>query len=772
MKTFKEILLTLLAALGMAAGVLTLGAAEVAAADGAQAELTALVDKISDADPDGDGFTNWQEFLLGTDPKDYYNGETPCLDRIRAGNYVGVVSNYLVLPLSARVNGPAGVRTNAPVAFGVSEGKARFLTGTKEKQTMSDQVRVRSDATGQATAWLLLPVDFQATNRLTISAGTGSNSVTAQLAAGLYDLSGTGQLQTNTNSLPMPLALDVFVRWLNRNQMPNCEPGFEMLTFTSSSGEVYLDTNLFLFPVGHTNDLTYLTLVNTTSNDTYQLLWKFDFLAETNWHAAEIITGNGSNVNFSPVAAYGHEKMFFAVVTNAAATVSIEIASGSPASAREPDAFAPDDGDSVRLRVTRTGPTNAALPVFFTLTGSARFTNDYALTNDSGSHLTNFVTISAGSTNVDFLVSPVDDQLAEFDESVVVLLLGQPFVTSNRYFVNTNLAMVQLFIENNPQTNFFQTVTDLPSPVGIDYDPVTNALIVSVNYNNGQPNNFVRVFTNNAGELVVSNWTAVSNLTEEIKLAVVKTTTNGFTAGEVFFGTGVNGRVGKLSADALTATSNWATLTPTNGTSTLLRGGLYVDQTGAFGNDLIVVTGGAANEGGEVWRIGSTTNGSVTNAVRLANLTDNANPHLEGVITLDKDALKYGPWAGKIITGAESAVDTNGAPQPRIYTISTTGVATTNFFGIASEDFDLIVPNQDLYTLTGGKLEMLPRTWLTNHWSDVLITEAGEFPSPSPKFLITHWDSTNCLFFTTRILSANFGVEHVSFAPINLPAIP
>jgi hypothetical protein len=33
------------------------------------------------ADPDGDGLTNFDEFLHGTDPNDYYNGKTPTLER-------------------------------------------------------------------------------------------------------------------------------------------------------------------------------------------------------------------------------------------------------------------------------------------------------------------------------------------------------------------------------------------------------------------------------------------------------------------------------------------------------------------------------------------------------------------------------------------------------------------------------------------------------------------------------------------------------------------
>ena len=73
-----------------------------------------------------------------------------------------------------------------------------------------------------------------------------------------------------------------------------------------------------------------------------------------------------------------------------------------------------------------------------------------------------------------------------------------------------------------------------------------------------------------------------------------------------------------------------------------------MDRTGVFSNNLIVVTGGSDTEGGEVWQVDA-----ATNAVRLANLTSTATPHLEGVVTLPDDLLRWGPWAGRIITGSE-----------------------------------------------------------------------------------------------------------------------
>ena len=207
---------------------------------------------------------------------------------------------------------------------------------------------------------------------------------------------------------------------------------------------------------------------------------------------------------------------------------------------------------------------------------------------------------------------------------------------------------------------------------------------------------------------VVTRWSGVNNLIHEMKIATVKITTNGFTQGDMYFGNGTNGQIGKLSADGSISNVNWITFT-NEAQETLLRGGLYVDQTGIFGNDMIVVTGGSPSQGGEVWRITSTTN-----ATRLANINNDFFRHLEGVITLPNDANKWGPWAGKIITGAESKI------PPLIHAIDTNGVVTTFNPGIAPEDFDLIPTNQDLYCVdqTASRIVKLPSTLFTNYWGD------------------------------------------------------
>ena len=157
---------------------------------------------------------------------------------------------------------------------------------------------------------------------------------------------------------------------------------------------------------------------------------------------------------------------------------------------------------------------------------------------------------------------------------------------------------------------------------------------------------------------------------------------------------------------------------------------------------------------------GNTTT-TTFNADDQPTLVTNIQPtHLEGVITLTNDVAKWGPWAGKILTGDES--------EGLLYAIDTNGVVTTFNLNIDSEDFDLIPSNQDFYCcdeLNNAVLE-LPASIFTNHVGDLLITEAGE-EQDTPTLFIVHWDGTN--FITPSVSAYGSEFEHGSFAPINLP---
>jgi hypothetical protein len=241
----------------------------------------------------------------------------------------------------------------------------------------------------------------------------------------------------------------------------------------------------------------------------------------------------------------------------------------------------------------------------------------------------------------------------------------------------------------------------------------------------------------------------------------------------MYFGSGQDAnnwlQIGRLSPDGTGVTMAWATLV--NETHRL-RGSLYVDQTGIWGGDLIAVTSAEdlPLDSKGVWRLAS--NGTGSQVTRITTY------HLEGAITLPDNAEKWGPWAGRLLTGDESARDEYERLQPLIYAVDPNGVAESFALGIEPEDFDIIPPDQDLYcadiyggSATNGAVLKLSRTLLSNHVGDLLVTQAGEGSNPA-KLSIVHWDGTNFVIRNILYPSAYYGghFEHVTFAPLDLPS--
>jgi hypothetical protein len=393
--------------------------------------------------------------------------------------------------------------------------------------------------------------------------------------------------------------------------------------------------------------------------------------------------------------------------------------------------------------------------VYYQIGGVAQNGVDY--TNLSG-----VITVPANPGFAEIDVQAIEDSLLEFEESLKLTL-----IQTNTYLIDPAFASASITIDDNFGTNIFTVVTDINAPIGMDYHAPSNSLIVSFDFNafGGPPTNFARIYLNGTN-LEVGGWSGVSHVLDEVKLATVKKTANGFTNGEIYFGNDTV--VGRVSADGTVANLTWCTLT--NGiviNPLLLRGSLYVDQTGLFSNGVIVVTSDDSYQldSKGVWRVDAQAHPTL-----LANIS---TLHLEGVVTLTNDVTRWGPWAGKIVTGDEL--------DQSIFTIDTDGVVTkyfsTNiiFQGIQPEDFEIIPPNQDLYACDPnfGQIMKLSRAFLANYVGDLLITQAGEF-AQGGKLFIVHWDGTG--FVVRSIPYIRYGspghLEHVTFAPINLPSSP
>jgi len=328
-------------------------------------------------------------------------------------------------------------------------------------------------------------------------------------------------------------------------------------------------------------------------------------------------------------------------------------------------------------------------------------------------------------------------------------------ILTNAYFLGS-LGQATLRIRDDDQPADIVSVAELNNPVGIDLHPTINELIISVNHNpegvGGNPVNFARL--NSSG--TSNTWSSLSNMGAkdvEIKLAIVKSTIGNWFQGDMYFGTGQVGTIGKITADGSSVYTNWAMLP---GETNFLGGSLYFDQTGVFGYDMIVVTGRNPSDpvaGGAVWRVNASGN-----ATLVAQVEKPSGPGrlLEGVLTVPNDPAKYGPWAGTILTCQESS--------GLIISVSTNGTATAYNLGLGGpEDVRLIPSGQNLYALDYANHQVLkvPAGNFTAFAGDILLVNEGGCP-PAPGLFIVHWEEGR---FVVRQIAAGAQLEHVTFGP-------
>jgi hypothetical protein len=236
----------------------------------------------------------------------------------------------------------------------------------------------------------------------------------------------------------------------------------------------------------------------------------------------------------------------------------------------------------------------------------------------------------------------------------------------------------------------------------------------------------------------------------EVKIATVRSGPHqgGFAVGEVFTGNGQPGQIVRISPDGATVQNPWVTLEDAPGVvhPGLLRGSLFQDRYGVFGGDLIVVT-----TAGGVFRV--TSAGATT---RLANL----DTHLEGVTTVP-DLPRYGPWAGKIVVGAEQlvppeiiAIDASGSPPDR------------HRLGISPEDIEIIPTGENFVGVDFGGRQLLgaPASEFAGMVGDFLIAQE----QGGGVLWHVRWDPASGNFQTEQVARVEHW-EHVTFAPVGFP---
>ena len=285
--------------------------------------------------------------------------------------------------------------------------------------------------------------------------------------------------------------------------------------------------------------------------------------------------------------------------------------------------------------------------------------------------------------------------------------------------------------------------TPFNTPIGIDFHENTISLVLSVNYgNNGLPQNFERILLDGTH----AAFSTYSGLTDEVKIATARSgNPANIPVGTLFTGNGIDGQIVRISADGSTIINPWVDLPGTN--NGLMRGSLYVDRTGLFNGDLIVVT-----TTGEVWRIDPNT----AVPTRLAV----TGTHLEGMITVPNVPVRYGPLAGKIIAGAEN--------EGLLWAFDAQGNATTYTLGVNIEDIDIVTPKENFFGINFGTSRLLGATAKNVEplIGDILLTQEVVTPGTSGLFRL-QWTGTALMAVPIPLdpTSATVGQwEHVTFA--------
>jgi probable HAF family extracellular repeat protein len=121
------------------------------------------------ADADGDGKTNFDEFLHGTDPNDYYAGQTIRITVLSGDGQAGLAGRFLPAPFVLKIEDANGhALANAPVAFAVVSGGGGVAAGPGE--VASQLFETRTDANGVAQASYLQSNGFGVASVISASA--------------------------------------------------------------------------------------------------------------------------------------------------------------------------------------------------------------------------------------------------------------------------------------------------------------------------------------------------------------------------------------------------------------------------------------------------------------------------------------------------------------------------------------------------------------------------------------------------------------------------
>lgn len=126
--------------------------------------------------PNGAGMTILQAYQQGINPLDFYNGQTPALSIVGGDGQTGGAGGFLPGALMVQVLVAGQPAANAPVSFTVTQN------GGQVQATMSSvpstTVKVKTNTSGVARTFFILPETVRTTCQVVATTGTGNNQQT------------------------------------------------------------------------------------------------------------------------------------------------------------------------------------------------------------------------------------------------------------------------------------------------------------------------------------------------------------------------------------------------------------------------------------------------------------------------------------------------------------------------------------------------------------------------------------------------------------------
>ncbi|HKG60485.1 MAG TPA: RHS repeat-associated core domain-containing protein [Pyrinomonadaceae bacterium] len=282
--------------------------------------------------------------------------------------------------------------------------------------------------------------------------------------------------------------------------------------------------------------------------------------------------------------------------------------------------------------------------------------------------------------------------------------------------------------------------TEFKSYSGLDYHASSRKLLLSANTPSGQPNNFEAV----AADGTRASFSNVAGLDGDLVIATSRDegqgmSRGGFPAGELFTSTGVPGAIARVNASGATVQNPWVTLPNETGAIS----GLYLDRTGSFGGDLLAVT-----TTGGVWRV---------NAAAEATKITGLDTRLAGVAALPNDPDRYGPWSGKILTGAKDL--------SLVYAIDAQGQSSSLLVNVQPQDVDVVPAQENFFAVdaVGQKIWGASDGAFAGIIGDILVTQQA----PG---VITRLRWNGVQFVASQLASAT-ELKQVAFAPAGINPI-